>query len=491
MAEPFDVNLADPQGVSLTQPGTAVPDVGILPDTAPLVGPPPRLVMPPPPPPPPSPTQDPKQQLLAIIALGMAAGQGVRGGGAGALAGFADTQQHLRADQLAQYQRAVNEQKLQEAAIKTQFGQDEIDYRQREAKLQQALANFKTQALKLPDKAAYDGLADAYGNSLRAAGFRTISPDWLRQNIPYVKPSQSKLADSAFKAWQSNPNNKRLLDENPAQAMSSMVEVDLNGDGVKERMPLAKLAEAAGQSFAHDADGKFIAVPKEANTGTSAFDVTLKGLVDEFKATNRRDPDPREKNTLIAKAIEMSKVKPPAAEKLIKVDHEDDQGNAVTEWLPESEVRGRTFKKPAGQTMESRLSSARAVVQTGNDMIAQLRDPNVAQRLGVAMGRVSSIQDFIGNPPPEFSKLVGLIESYSIANMGVHGMRSNNGAEAIKYTLGVGRHTPESIIATIEGLNGFAQHLLQNEGRQTPDAHPPLQKFGATYTWDGAKYVRQ
>jgi hypothetical protein len=90
------------------------------------------------------------------------------------------------------------------------------------------------------------------------------------------------------------------------------------------------------------------------------------------------------------------------------------------------------------------------------------------------MSRYATIEDFIGNPPPEFSKLVGQIESYSLANMGVHGMRSNNGAEAIKQTLGVGRHTPESIIDTIVGLNGFAQHLLDNEGK------------GATSTTGGA-----
>jgi hypothetical protein len=286
----------------LTPAGSPPPDVGILPDTSPIVGPPPR-----------SSTAAAPAAAAESDAGSEAATAGVdrarhggrawvHGGGAGALAGLRGHAAALRQDQLASYQRAVNEQKIQEAAIKTQFGQDESDYRQREAKLQSALANFKTQALKLPDKAAYDGLADAYGNSLRAAGYRTISPDWLRQNIPYVKPSQTSLADKAFKAWQSNPNNKRLLDENPAQAATSVVEVDLNGDGVKERMPLAKLAEAAGQSFAHDQDGKLIAVPKEANTGTSPFDVTLKGIVDEFKATNRRDPNPREKNTLIAKA---------------------------------------------------------------------------------------------------------------------------------------------------------------------------------------------
>jgi hypothetical protein len=478
VAEPFDVNLEDPQGVSLTPLGSPPPDVGILPDTGPLVGPPPQLRLPPPPPPPPRPTDDPRQQLAALIALGMSVGMGPRAGGAGALQGFAQTQQALRQDQLATYQRALNEQKVQEGVLKTQFTQDESNYRQREAKLQQALANFKTQAMKVPDKAAYDGLAEAYGNSLRAAGYRTIDPNWLRQNIPYVKPSQSSLAEKAFKAWTANPNNKRLLDENPAQAATSVVEVDLNGDGVKERMPLAKLAEAAGQSFAHDADGGLIAVPKEANTGTSPFDVTLKGLVDEFKATNRRDPNPREKNNLIAQAVELAKAKPetpPTNSFQLQPEIDPKTGQQTgrffsfntktNQWSqPSGSGPEATKAGPQNATLANRLSSATAVIQTGNDMIKALKG-DLGARLGPVLSRYATFEDFIGNPPPEFSKLVGQIESYALANIGVHGMRSNNGAEAIKQTLGVGRHTPESIIATIEGLNGFAQHLIENEGK--------------------------
>jgi hypothetical protein len=44
-------------------------------------------------------------------------------------------------------------------------------------------------------------------------------------------------------------------------------------------------------------------------------------------------------------------------------------------------------------------------------------------------------------------------------------MRSNTGAEAIKGTLGLKSHTPQSMIATIQGINGFANHLLDNNGQ--------------------------
>jgi hypothetical protein len=113
-------------------------------------------------------------------------------------------------------------------------------------------------------------------------------------------------------------------------------------------------------------------------------------------------------------------------------------------------------------TTENRLQSAKAVTQTGNDIVSMLKDPKVAAQLGQAMSRYNNVADFIGNAPPEWSNLAGMIESYSLANMGVHGMRSASGAEAIKGTLGQGRHTPESMIAAIQGLNGFSNHLLEN-----------------------------
>lgn len=131
--------------------------------------------------------------------------------------------------------------------------------------------------------------------------------------------------------------------------------------------------------------------------------------------------------------------------------------------IPELQKRGFTdFAKPPSATVENRLASAQAVQQTGNDIVSQLNDPKVRAMLGPALGRFNSLREFIGNPPPELSDLAGSIESYALANMGVHGMRSVQGAEQIKALLDR-KHTPESLIATINGLNRFSQHFLENE----------------------------
>lgn len=157
----------------------------------------------------------------------------------------------------------------------------------------------------------------------------------------------------------------------------------------------------------------------------------------------------------------------------------DDQGNPVTRIVPK--VAGSEFKKPPSATSQSRLDSAQAVKQTGEDMIAQLSDPKFKAVVGPAMGRYSTLREFVGNPPPEFAQLAGQIESYALANMGVHGMRSSQGAQQIVKLLDQ-HHTPESLIAAIRGLNAFSDHFLTNAGKggapaQTPDANDAYAQY--------------
>lgn len=142
---------------------------------------------------------------------------------------------------------------------------------------------------------------------------------------------------------------------------------------------------------------------------------------------------------------------------VLRVDMTNGSASPIT--LGGQNLGGKT---PANAALDTRLKTAKAVVETGNDIVQMLSDPKVIAQLGPAMGRYNSVADFIGNAPPDFKKLAGMIESYSLANMGVHGMRSASGAEAIKNTLGQTRSTPEAMIGAIQGLNGFANHLLED-----------------------------
>ena len=190
-------------------------------------------------------------------------------------------------------------------------------------------------------------------------------------------------------------------------------------------------------------------------------------------AAENRTEDIRQRGLDRIAQIQAAAAAKPAVDKLVKVEHKDPAtGRTVIDYLPQSQVTGKTFQKGTAAAVESRLASAEAVNQTGNDIIAKLSDPAYAAAVGPAMGRFSKLQDFIGNPPPEFSDLAGLIESYSLANMGVHGMRSAQGAQMIAKLLNQ-PHTPESIIAAIQGLNGFSKHFMENEGRGNEVPKPP------------------
>lgn len=194
----------------------------------------------------------------------------------------------------------------------------------------------------------------------------------------------------------------------------------------------------------------------------AAVDMAAQRTTDQTAAEAQRQSD-RQDNLKLAASLRPA---PAGNEKLTRVEHKDpDTGRTVIEYLPQSAIKGQKFEKGVLGATESRLASAEAVRQTGDDMITNLSTPDLRAKLGPAMGRFNTLKDFIGNPPPEFSELAGQIESYALANMGVHGMRSAQGSRMIAQLLDQ-HHTPESLIASIKGLNSFATHFMENEGRK-------------------------
>lgn len=159
--------------------------------------------------------------------------------------------------------------------------------------------------------------------------------------------------------------------------------------------------------------------------------------------------------------VAMENKQPPAA--TVVVQTVDENGQPVTKIVPKT--AGATFAKGPNAVTANRLDSAQAVKQTGEDIITGLSDPKTAAMVGPAMGRYNTLRDFIGNPPPELAKIAGQIESYALANMGVHGMRSYQGSKDISSHLLDKHYDAQALIETIRGLNGFSEHFLQNAGR--------------------------
>jgi hypothetical protein len=215
----------------------------------------------------------------------------------------------LQADQSAKYRMQLAQQAQQQQIALQQAQSDQRLFDQRAKTVESAIINFKKASEKVGSKQEYDALADAYGAALQQYGVRNMDGNWLRANVPYMKPSEAKTAEKAFANWMKNPTNAQLLKDNPQGAANSVVEVDLNADGVKERIPFRQLADKAGQGFAQGPDGQILAAPRGI-AGTSAFDMLLNARYKKFTAENGKEPDPKQYEQMVQKAIIDSKDKP-------------------------------------------------------------------------------------------------------------------------------------------------------------------------------------
>lgn len=467
-----------------------------LPDVSPWVAQTPRLpmpVMPPPPAAPPPPDANPRTKLAMIAALGAALGAGAHTGtGAGILQGtlgaLHDKEQHdLQLHQQAMQQWQWQASEADKAQRATQAQQAILD-RQHEARLQQTFGNLRDAITKTDNEQDYQKTIGAYSAGLQASGYR-INPQALMAQFPFQPPAETDTIQTKVKAYFDSPLVKSLMATNPQAVMAGAI--SYTRKGVTVQLPIQEALKRLGTDVpTMDAQGNplFSSIGK----GPEA-EQAIQRATEEFKTQFGRAPksgDAKDNDWLtkrahqftdkkdpvmesMARTLEQLRIsqaqqnlaKPPAADKLVKVEHKDPAtGKAVIEWLPQSSLEGQTFEKAPTGMVANRLDSAQAVQQTGNDIIDKLSDPAYANKLGVTLGRYRKLQDFIGNPPPEYAELAGMIESYSLANMGVHGMRSSQGAEMIKKMLDQ-PHTPQSIIAAIKGLNKFSEHFMQNEGR--------------------------
>jgi len=372
--------------------------------------------------------------------MGMGIGAGF--GAAGAVNGL---QQLLAQRQMMRaYQDAQNQQAVQNQDRQTALGLQSRQLDQTDRERQDSLAeNVRQHNLMAGAKTNEDALK--LGDQMPAGTF--LPPD-----APAVKPLQSI---GLLKTQQERPN----VDVGPL----------LPGDtGEARQQGFLKTASQKQQTTADEADAKVEAA--------------------RLAAENRQHEDEQRAQDRLAQ-IKAGAAARPTPDKLTKVEHKGPDGKTIIEWLPQSELKGKTFDKGVSGAAETRLQSAQAVNQTGDDIIKKLSDPAVAAQVGPAMGRYNSVQEWIGNPPPELAELAGAIESYALANMGVHGMRSAQGAEQIKKLLNQ-KHTPESLIRTIKGLNGFSQHFMENEGRGQgaspaatsgkPTAEELIRKYGGS-----------
>lgn len=428
MAEPFDVNTDDAGATTFAPtfqpPDTPSPaDVGILPDVSKAMGPVPQLPLPPPPPPPPSPTQDPRQQLLALVTLGLAAGMGPRGGGAGAFHGFMQGQQVLQQDQMRRYQMAVQENQKQQALVAQEQARVETDYRLRQQNLQKSLLAFNKDIEAHPDdEDYYRAQVDRYSAMLRNAGYRTMTPQWFYENMRFVPSDEMTRIQKGLTNYFNSPLVKELVKSNPDQAYKGTIAYKVAGQTEPGHMTVAEAMRRTGVEPALGADGNIAAAPM--GKGSEYSDSVARATA-EYAGRFGHPPKPDDPtaNTWIAQRAEELRPRPekaPPTPHFSAQDRYDENGkpqsgilNTLTgEWKP-TPGQGTVHAAPgAAQAANEKRTTDKAlgILDQLDSAIDSAKD-----LVGPGRGRVSNVEQMVGFPDEKIQKLGVKIKAAKMA----------------------------------------------------------------------------
>lgn len=256
-----------------------------------------------------APSGNPHQKIQDLIALAVSVLGGHQTTGFGT--GMLNENRRLEQDRTQKNAIAQHQYQLQQTDYEQQQRLYQGEQDKRSQILQQNIQSLRRTVPTLKSQAQYDQFVETYANGLKGMGYRGVDANFLRSAAPYVAPTAQQRASKALDDVLSSPLTKAALTSNPDRVLGGKVQFDANGDGVPEDYYVHELAALAGRPIVKDDQGQpIIPDAKEGKVGT-AFQEALTAKVATFKAVNRRDPSPQEKQKLVSDAIEQTKEKPP------------------------------------------------------------------------------------------------------------------------------------------------------------------------------------
>lgn len=141
-------------------------------------------------------------------------------------------------------------------------------------------------------------------------------------------------------------------------------------------------------------------------------------------------------------------------------------------------------RAPLSSATRNTIDKSAVLLDLKNDAQQQLDDPEVAQFLGPANGRITSVQQLIGNPDERAQKLFGTLTGIAALSLGIHSFRNAQEAARITDEFFKSRYEPAAIRGALEGLSGAARHwenlgvqhgydVSGNAAGAAPGAAPP------------------
>ncbi len=207
----------------------------------------------------PMPGQPQKRNPMDLAALALAAMLGP-GKGTGILQGVQQAKQQQQQERAYQDRQQADLYRRQQEMYQWQQQQYEADATRRQNALESNVKALQSNLPTLKTKAAYDQTIDTFAAGLQQMGLR-VDGNYLRSRVPYVAPDGTKSAVDAIERWKKNPQNEKLLKENPEQASIAKIPVDRDGDGVPEMLTLDEAMTLAGMPFTREENGKIAWAP--------------------------------------------------------------------------------------------------------------------------------------------------------------------------------------------------------------------------------------
>jgi hypothetical protein len=244
---------------------TAPPDAGV-PTTAPT--------------PPPAQTGRKRDLMLPLMALGTLF-SGNPSAAMGATRGAVMAQQHRQRQAQIDQDQAMRQQQINEqmaAREEAQRIRAEAEARRRQEQLVGAVNDVRKQTFKT--KADYDTYVTFIENMIG------VRPNTIRGLAPYTAPDMTKPAADAVNA---------LIKSHGLEILTSggVVELDRDGDGIKEPVPIMEAAKIGNVPILMGPDGKPQLPPKEVKPeNLQEFDVAYKGVLAEWAAEKKNISDP-------------------------------------------------------------------------------------------------------------------------------------------------------------------------------------------------------
>ena len=225
--------------------------------------------------------------------------------GAAALQGFQqgqalEAEEAERARVEAQRKRALE---MESARLALQFEAEARQQQARAAQERREALQASVEALRqqtFPNKAAYDQALAAHETMLTTA--YGVPPNRLRTLVPFNAGTAQAMAAKALEPM--------IREYGLDQVVKSQgfVELDRDGDGVPERVPMADALRLAGIAVMRDPNGQVVLAPK-GTTQEKADELTeiFKGVLGQWQADGKAVSDPGVRGRAMEEAVRRQK----------------------------------------------------------------------------------------------------------------------------------------------------------------------------------------